>query len=84
MIPFPGTPFYDELHEKGFIKDGAPDYPDLTRDEMEKMAQKAYRSFYISLPFLISALKHPYELIFSRIKLYMKAIPAIFWKKYIR
>ena len=84
MIPFPGTPFYDELHEKGLIKDGAPDYPDLTRDEMEKMAQKAYRSFYISLPFLISALKHPYELIFSRIKLYMKAIPAIFWKKYIR
>ncbi len=84
MIPFPGTPFYDELHEKGLIKGGVPDYPELARDEMEKMAKKAYRSFYITFPFLMEMLRHPYELFFSRIKLYIKAVPAIFWKKYMR
>ncbi len=84
MIPFQGTPFYDELEEKGWLKDGAPDYPQLSREELERLAKKAYRKFYISLPFFKQVVTHPYEFLFSRIETYFKAIPAIFWKKYVR
>jgi len=84
MIPFPGTPFYDELKAKGWLKSGFPDYPDLPTEEMEVMAKYAYRKFYISIPFLKQAILHPYETVFSRLKTYYRAIPAIFWKKYVR
>lgn len=84
MIPFPGTPFHNELKEKGWLKDNMPHYPELLTEELETMAKKAYRKFYISLPFVKQILIHPYEMFFSRIETYYRAIPAIFWKKYIR
>ncbi|HGJ64603.1 TPA: radical SAM protein, partial [bacterium] len=82
MIPFPGTPFYDELEKNGWLENGAPNYPNMPKEELEKMAKKAYRSFYISLPYFKSMLAHPYELFFSRLKTYFRAIPAVFWKKW--
>jgi radical SAM superfamily enzyme YgiQ (UPF0313 family) len=84
MIPFPGTPFYDELKEKGWLKDGFPNYPEISSEEMEEFSKKAYRKFYISLPFLKQALLHPHEMILSRLGTYYRAIPSIFWKKYVR
>jgi radical SAM superfamily enzyme YgiQ (UPF0313 family) len=84
MIPFPGTPFYDALKEKGWLSDGLPDYPEISSEEMERYAKKAYRKFYISLPFLKQALLHPREMLFSRLGTYYRAIPSIFWKKYER
>lgn len=84
MIPFPGTPFFTQLEERGYIKDGAPNYPDLTKEELEIMSKKAYQRFYLSLPFLKEVIKHPYELFFSRISTYIKAFQAIFLQKYIR
>lgn len=84
MIPFPGTPFYTELKEKGWIKDGSPDYPEISKEGLEDLTKKAYRKFYISLPFAKQVFMHPCKLLFSRIGTYYRAIPAIFWKRYIR
>jgi radical SAM superfamily enzyme YgiQ (UPF0313 family) len=84
MIPFPGTPFYDELNANGFLKDGMPNYPGASKEEMEKLVRAAYRKFYISLPYLKQVLKHPHELLFSRLDTYFKALPAMFWRKYQR
>lgn len=84
MIPFPGTPFYDELKEKGWLRNGFPDYPEISSEQMETMSKKAYRKFYISLPYLKEMIRHPRELFFSRLKTYYRAIPSVFWKKYVR
>lgn len=84
MIPFPDTPFYEELENRGWLKDGTPDYPQASKDQLEKMAKKAYRSFYFSIPYFIEIAKHPVDLFFSRIKTYMRAIPSVFWKRYVR
>jgi radical SAM superfamily enzyme YgiQ (UPF0313 family) len=82
MIPFPGTPFYEELERNGWLKNGAPNYPEMSTEQLEEMAKKAYRSFYFSLPFLKSMMRHPYELFLSRIKTYYRAIPAVLWKRW--
>ncbi|MCX8069656.1 MAG: B12-binding domain-containing radical SAM protein, partial [Thermodesulfovibrionales bacterium] len=84
MIPFPGTPFYDEVVSKGFFDGNRLNYPELTHEELEKMAKQAYRRFYISLPYFIEVCKHPYDLLFSKLKTYIEAIPSVFWRKYIR
>lgn len=84
MIPFQGTPFYDELQNKGWIKNGYPNYPGLSSKQLEEMSKKAYRKFYISLPFFKQMLFNPYEMFFSRLGTYLRAIPSIFWKDYIR
>jgi radical SAM superfamily enzyme YgiQ (UPF0313 family) len=84
MIPFPGTPFYDELKEKGWLKNNFPDYPEISSEEMEEMSKKAYRKFYISLPYMKEIVKNPHEMFFSRLKTYYRAIPSIFWRKYVR
>lgn len=82
MIPFAGTPFYEELDENGWLKDGSPNYPDMPKEELERLAKKAYRSFYISFHYFKRVLAHPDELFFSKIKTYLRAIPAVFWKKW--
>ena len=82
MIPFPGTPFHQLLLERNWLKDNAPDYPEVSWSEMEMYAKKAYRQFYLSLPYLFEVMKHPYELGFAKINTYMSAIPSIFWKKW--
>lgn len=84
MIPFPGTPFHSELQEKGWIREGKPDYPKIAKEELETLAKKAYRKFYLSAAFAKQLFRHPYELFFSRLGIYFRAIPSIFWKKYIR
>lgn len=84
MIPFPGTPYHTELEEKGWIKDGAPDYPQISKEEMEAMARKAYKKFYISLPYFKHMLRHPYQAFFSRIETYFQAILYLFGRKYVR
>lgn len=82
MIPFPGTPFYEELKRNNCLLNNAPHFPGLSRKEMENMAKKAYRRFYISFRFIWQVMKHPYDLFFSRIKTYKHAIASVFWKKW--
>ena len=84
MIPFPGTPFYEQLAANGHVKDGYASYPDMDADELERMAKKAYRRYYLSLWFVGQVLTHPKELLLEKLSTYILAIPSIFWKKYVR
>lgn len=83
MIPFPGTPFYEEMKSKGWLNaNGQPDMPQFPNEEIRKMAKRAYRAFYISPRHLLKVLKNPQEQLFGKIKTISRAIPAIFWKKW--
>ncbi|MBI5181696.1 MAG: radical SAM protein [Nitrospirae bacterium] len=83
MIPFPGTPYYDRLKEKGWINErGEPDFPGLSNEAIRKIAKEAYREFYLSFRHLKKALRHPYEHFFGRLDTIRYAIPAMFWKKW--
>jgi radical SAM superfamily enzyme YgiQ (UPF0313 family) len=82
MIPFEGTPFHDLLIEQGWLHKGLPEYPDLSFDDMEAGAKKAYKKFYLSPSYLLTALRHPNDLIFNKMTTYLSAIPSIFWKKW--
>ena len=82
MIPFYGTPFWDMLQAKGWLKDQAPHYPGLSWEEMEASAKKAYRRFYLSLPYALEVLRHPVDQGFRKLRTYINAIPAIFWRKW--
>ena len=82
MIPFPGTPFYQKLEQEGCLKDGMPDYKEVSKEEMERLAKYAYRKFYISYPYFKQVLRHPIELFFSKTDAYLRAIPSVFWRKY--
>lgn len=84
MIPFPGTPFHEELAKKGHLKDGCANYPEASTEELEELAKKAYRRYYLSPWFVWQIMKSPNELLFSRLGTYFRAIPSIFWKKYVR
>ena len=84
MIPFPGTPYFEQLHAGGLMKDGIPNYPGLSAEDMEAWSKRAYRRFYISLPFLKQVLCNPHEMLFSRLETYWRALPAVFWKRYVR
>ena len=83
MIPFPGTPFYNLLKEKGWLtENGEPDYPDFSNEDIRLWAKKAYRQFYLSFQYLQKALMHPYEHFWVRLETISKAIPAMFWQKW--
>lgn len=84
MIPFPGTPFYNEVVSKGYFDGKRLDYPNLSHEELEELSKKAYRQFYISIPYLTEVIKNPKELLLSKLKTYIHAIPSVFWRKYIR
>lgn len=84
MIPFPGTPFHADLAAKGWIKDGMADYPEIAAPRLEALAKKAYRRYYLSPWFARQILRHPVELFFRRLPTYARAVPSIFWKRYVR
>ncbi|NLO92540.1 MAG: radical SAM protein [Elusimicrobia bacterium] len=85
MIPFPGTPFHDYLAQRGWLdKNGYPSYPDLSSAELESISKRAYRRFYLHPAYFAQMLAHPFETVFSRIGVYFKAVPAVFWKRYVR
>jgi radical SAM superfamily enzyme YgiQ (UPF0313 family) len=81
MIPFPGTPFFEEMEGKGWLNaEGQPDMPQFTNEEIRAMAKKGYRSFYLSPHYLAKCMRHPYEHFFGRLKTIVRAIPAMFWQ----
>jgi len=83
MIPFPGTPFYSEMKDKGWLnEEGQPDMPQLSNAQIRAMAKKAYRTFYLSPQYLWKCICHPYDFFFSRLKTIIRAIPAMFWKEW--
>lgn len=81
MIPFPGTPFFEEMKREGWLNaEGQPDMPQFSNEEMRVMAKKGYRSFYLSRQYLWKCIRHPYEHFFGRLKTIIRAIPAMFWE----
>jgi radical SAM superfamily enzyme YgiQ (UPF0313 family) len=80
MIPFPGTPFFEEMRKEGWLNaEGQPDMPQFTNEEIRGMAKKGYRSFYLSRQYLEKCIRHPYEHFFGRLKTISRALPAMFW-----
>ena len=84
LIPFPCTPFYKELAANGWLQDGLPNYPSLSRERMEQLARKAYLRYYVSWPYLFQVLKNPKDLIFGRLGVYFRALPFLIGRRYIR
>ncbi|MGB0695760.1 MAG: B12-binding domain-containing radical SAM protein [Rhodospirillaceae bacterium] len=88
MIPFEGTPFWDEVQAKGTLsKDGKPSYESVggaSTEEIEAFAKAAYRDFYISGRHLKKVLNNPREYLFNRLDQYIQAIPAVTWRKWVR
>ena len=81
MIPFPGTPFFEEMKREGWLNaEGQPDMPQFGNEEMRVMAKKGYRSFYLSPQYLWKCIRHPYEHFFGRLKTIIRALPAMFWE----
>lgn len=82
MIPFKGTPFYNELKDKGWLNNGAPDYPHLSKERMENLAKMAYRKFYIGFPYFLQAIRYPQDHFLNHFKTIRHALPAMFWKRW--
>lgn len=78
MIPYEETPFYNYLKDNGFLKDDAPDYPNLPTEQMIKFSKKAYISFYLSFKHIIKVLKNPYEYLIKQRRAIISAIPILF------
>jgi len=83
MIPFPGTPFFEEMKKNGWLNaDGQPDMPQFTNAQIRATAKKAYRRFYLSWHYLSLCLRDPYVYFWSRLKTISRAIPAMFWRRW--
>lgn len=79
---YPTTPLYEYLKTNNYLKDGEPNYPELTSEELRKWAKRAYREFYFSFRYARRCIQHPYQYLFGQMKAISRAIPAIFWKKW--
>jgi len=83
MIPFPGTPFHEEMAARGWLNErGEPDMPQFTNDQIRALAKKAYRRFYLSGSYLWKCMCHPYDRVVLRLKTMARAIPAMFWRRW--
>ncbi|MCA9670123.1 MAG: radical SAM protein [Myxococcales bacterium] len=86
MIPFKGTKFHDQLDEAGaWSKSGEPTYEHMggaSSEEIRSAAKAAYRSFYISMSYLKRVIAEPREYFFNRLDQYVRAIPAVTWRRW--
>ncbi len=83
MIPFPGTPYHAMMKEKGWLNErGEPDMPQFPNERIRAMAKRAYRRFYLSPRYAWRCLCHPYDRVLLRLKTMLRAIPAMFWKRW--
>jgi len=84
MIPFKGTKFYKDLKKNGNLKNNEPNFKQLSANEIRQYAKKAYREFYFSWHYLKRILKNPIQHFVLRFDTYRKAIPAIFWQRWVK
>ncbi len=83
MIPFPGTPYYDEMKANGWMTtSGEPDMPQFSNEAIRALAKKGYRRFYLTPRYAWRCVRHPYEHVFSRLDTIKRAIPAMFWQRW--
>lgn len=88
MIPFRNTTFWRQLDERGaWSENGEPSYERVggaSADEIREMAKVAYRRFYFSQGYLRKILANPRDYFFNRFDQYVRAIPAVTYKRWIK
>ncbi len=83
MIPFPGTPYYDEMRASGWLNaEGEPDMPQFRNEQIRAMGKRAYRAFYLSPHYAWKCVLHPHDHLLARLKTISRAIPAMFWRRW--
>lgn len=86
MIPFKATKFWKQLDEAGaWSASGEPSYEKMGgmgSEAVRSKAKEAYRRFYISPAYFSRILKDPVNTLFVRMDQYLRAIPAVFWKRW--
>lgn len=88
MIPFEGTRFRRQLDERGaWSRDGEPSYErggGASADEIRRTAKAAYRQFYMSGSYLGKVVRNPHDYFLNRFDQYLKAIPAMTWRRWVK
>ena len=88
MIPFEKTTFHDQLEEGNFWSEsGEPSYEKAggaSADEIRQTAKSAYRQFYISPNYIKKIVSNPRNYFFNRFDEYIRAIPAVTWRRWIK
>lgn len=88
MIPFKKTKFWNQLDEAGaWAATGEPSYEKMggaNSEEIRSMAKQAYRDFYISGSYFKKIVTNPKDYFFNRFDQYVKAIPAVTWRRWTK
>ena len=88
MIPFKKTTFHEQLDEGGYWSETSePSYEKVggaSADEIRYTAKYAYRQFYISLSYLKKIISNPKDYFFNRLDEYIRAIPAVTWRRWVK
>jgi hypothetical protein len=86
MIPFKNTTMYRQLNERGtWSANGEPSYEKEggpSSEQIRAKAKEAYRRFYISPSYFKKILLQPRDYFFNRFDQYLRAIPAVSWKRW--
>jgi radical SAM superfamily enzyme YgiQ (UPF0313 family) len=61
LKPFPSTPVYSWLKERGYLLDGKPNYPHLSSDELSECTKRSLRKVYFSKEYFSRILFKPRE-----------------------
>jgi radical SAM superfamily enzyme YgiQ (UPF0313 family) len=86
ITPFPGTYLYDNLERFGAISDDLSDFTyqgaafvpkTMTRDDIHRLRQLAFRAFYLRPSFLFRKLLHLRTI--HDVRMAMKSVKSLFW-----
>jgi radical SAM superfamily enzyme YgiQ (UPF0313 family) len=86
ITPFPGTYLYDNLERFGTISDDLSDFTyqgaafipkTMTRDDIHRLRQIAFRTFYLRPSFLFKKLLHLRTM--HDVRMVMKSMRSLFW-----
>ena len=86
ITPFPGTYLYDNLERFGTISDDLSDFTyqgaafipkTMTRDDIHRLRQIAFRTFYLRPSFLFRKLLHLRTI--HDVRMVMKSMRSLFW-----
>lgn len=88
MIPFKRTRFWRQLDELGAWNErGEPSYErsgGASAEDVRAAAKRAYRRYYLSPAHLRKVVAQPRDYLFNRVDQYARAIPAVFWKRWVK
>jgi anaerobic magnesium-protoporphyrin IX monomethyl ester cyclase len=88
MIPFKNTTYARQLDELGaWSENGEPSFEKsggVSSEEIRDKAKEAYRQFYISTSYLKKIVTNPRDYFFNRFDEYVRAIPAVTWRRWIK